>query len=95
MSLEQLTDEDILYVRATDIRTKILRYLSDRPRDYVKSTELAKAISEKLGTVSFHCKGLKQHNLVDDELVVGKRHLRITEKGAKVIREVDKRQEGG
>lgn len=95
MSLEQVTDEDVLYVRASDIRTKILQYLSGRPRDYVKSTELAKAISEKPGTVSFHCKGLKQHNLVDDQLAVGKRHIRITEKGTKVIKEVDKRQGGG
>lgn len=95
VSSEQLNEQDILYVVASDKRKKIMQYLSSRPRDYVKSTELAEAINEKLGTLNFHCKGLEQYGLVDYQLVVQKRHVRVTDKGARVIKEIDKRQQGG
>lgn len=92
MSLEELTDQDVLYVKDSPMRTLILKKLSEQTQDYVRVRELAGSIKKNAGTVNFHCKGLERRSLVQTETVVGKTLVKITEKGTMVINKITKKQ---
>lgn len=92
MSTEQLSDQDVLYVRDSTMRTLILRQLSERSQHYVRLRELAEAINTNAGTINFHCKGLEQRGFVKTEMVVGKILVKITDKGMMAIKDVTQKQ---
>lgn len=92
VSLEELTDQDLLYVKNSSMRTLILKKLPGPEQDYVTVRELAASIKKDPGTVNFHCKGLEQRGLVRTELVVRKTNVKITDKGAMVINKIAKKQ---
>ena len=93
MTLEESNEQDIIYITDHHIRTKMLKYLSDQIKGYVKLRKMADDIKENAATVNFHCKGLEKCGLVDSEKVAGKNNVKITEKGTAAITEVRRRQE--
>ena len=85
------TAEDILFVTGSEIRAKIMRHLI-KQTDYITLTDLAQSISVRKGREYFHCKGLRNHGLIDDKNVAGKKYVRITEKGINVIKEINRKK---
>ena len=86
-----LKEEDVLSVLGSENRRRILRYLCDR-KGYASTSEIEEKTQIKMGNVGFHCNKLADRGLVDKELVDGKLMWRITQKGLKVLEEVDKRE---
>jgi len=93
MSVNQLTDQDLLYIEGRgDSRTLILKELFNRSQNYVKLRNLAESIKKNAGTVNFHCKGLEKRDLIKIEMAVGQINVKITEKGMLAITELTKKQ---
>jgi len=87
----KITEEDVLFVSMSENRKKILRYLRNK-KDYATTREISGATEISTGSVGFHCRKLEERNMVDKIISSGKATWKITEKGLKVIQEVDKRE---
>jgi len=88
----KITEEDILFVLVNENRKKILYSLRDK-KDYASSREISDATEINMGKVGFHCRKLAERNMVDKIISGGKAMWKITEKGSKVLQEVEKREE--
>ncbi len=92
MSLEEITDQDLLYVKNSPIRTLVLNTLPGPEEDYVRVRQLAASLEKDPGTVNFHCRGLEGHGLVRTEIVTREKNVKLTDKGAMVVDKIRKKQ---
>lgn len=87
----EITEEEIIFVFLSENRKKILRFLRNK-RGIILTNDISQATGINIGQTNYHCRKLSDRKMLNKEISIRKATWSITEKGLKVIQEVDKRE---